>query len=359
MLVILRRVLYDFYFYRIDLVMRFVDRVKVFVSSGKGGDGCVSFRRERHVPKGGPNGGDGGDGGSILIRAVAGLNTLADFNRKRHFRAESGRSGEGRMRSGKRGQDMILEVPCGTQVLSEDETMIIADLVVAGEYYVAARGGSGGFGNTRFKSSTNRAPRRRVKGEEGEEFWYYLKLKSLADVGLVGLPNSGKSTFLRYCSASKAKVGDYSFTTLYPNLGLVDNGEERFVMADIPGLIHGASKNLGLGHRFLGHVERCKILLHIVDLTEIDPLKNWKIIRKELREINEELAEKQELVILNKSDQVPDDCAEEYERIFHQETKQKVWVVSGIRGDGMKELIGHVFSCVSQPGSRELEEWYP
>jgi GTP-binding protein len=339
--------------------MRYVDRVKIFVASGRGGNGCVSFRREKFIPAGGPNGGDGGDGGNILIEVDKGLNTLADYMRKRHFRAEHGGHGEGRTRSGRKGKDIVLKVPPGTQILSSDGGMLLADLVKEGDYYLAAEGGLGGYGNTRFKTSVNRAPRHSVKGGEGEELWYALELKSLADVGLLGLPNAGKSTLLRGCTGSKTKVGSYAFTTLYPHLGLVDNGEKIFVMADLPGLIEGASEGLGLGHRFLGHVERCRLLLHVVDMTSLDPLKDWHVVRDELRSVDEKLAEKREFLVLNKRDEVPKDVEVEYVKMFEELSEGRVYAISGLRGDGLECLLEDVLEELGESVERGDEAWSP
>ena len=326
--------------------MRFIDRVKIFVASGKGGDGCVAFRREKFIPKGGPNGGDGGSGGDVWIEIDPGLNTLADYMRQRHFRAENGGAGQGRRCSGKRGKDVILRVPRGTQVMSEDGSMLLADLVSIKDRYLAAKGGLGGFGNTRFKSSTNQAPRSALKGEAGEEFWLQLELKSIADVGLLGLPNAGKSTFLQQCTHSKTKIGNYAFTTLHPHLGVVDDGEHTLTIADLPGLVEGASEGFGLGHRFLSHVERCRILLHIVDLSAVDPLKNWHTIRHELRKIDKDMEHKKEILVLNKIDEVPEDLQKLYLEKFQNRVEGKIWAISGLNGDGVADLLSCLFAML-------------
>ncbi|MGB1863439.1 MAG: GTPase ObgE, partial [Candidatus Puniceispirillum sp.] len=264
--------------------MKFLDQAKIYARSGHGGPGSVSFRREAHVPFGGPDGGNGGRGGDVIARAVNGLNTLIDYRYQQHFKAESGRPGAGRDRSGASGDPVIMRLPVGTQILSDDQQTVLADLTEEGQEIVLATGGAGGKGNAFFKSSTNRAPRKSQPGESGQEMWVWLRLKLIADAGLLGLPNAGKSTFLAAVSAAKPKIADYPFTTLHPNLGVVAVDAKEFVMADIPGLIEGAHEGAGLGHRFLGHVERCRVLLHLVDATADDPVAAWKILRRELKE---------------------------------------------------------------------------
>src|SRR5580693_5347292 len=262
--------------------MQFLDQCKIYLKSGDGGRGATSFRREKFIEFGGPNGGDGGKGGDIAFIAADNLNTLIDYRYRQHFRAQDGRPGAGRERTGANGEDLVLRVPVGTQIMGEDNRLVLADLTRAGQHLVFLRGGDGGFGNAHYKSSTNRAPRRADPGWPGREAWVWLRLKLIADAGLVGLPNAGKSTFLAAVSRAKPKIADYPFTTLKPQLGVVGVGEDEFVIADLPGLIEGASEGAGLGHRFLGHVERCSVILHLIDATEEDVVGNWRTIRGEL-----------------------------------------------------------------------------
>ncbi|MCE1235564.1 MAG: GTPase ObgE [Hyphomicrobiales bacterium] len=282
--------------------MKFLDQAKVYIRSGNGGAGCVSFRREKFIEFGGPDGGDGGRGGDVWVECVDGLNTLIDYRFQQHFKAGTGVHGMGRNRHGAKGDDVTLKVPKGTEILEEDGETMIADMTEIGQRVLIARGGNGGFGNDRFKSSTNRAPRRANPGEEGEEKWLWLRLKLIADAGLVGLPNAGKSTFLASVTSAKPKIADYPFTTLHPGLGVVRVDGREFVLADIPGLIEGAHEGLGLGDRFLGHVERCRVLLHLVDGTQEDVAQAYKVIRKELKAYGGGLASKPEIVALTKVD---------------------------------------------------------
>jgi GTP-binding protein len=291
--------------------MKFLDQAKVFIRSGDGGAGSVSFRREKFIEFGGPDGGDGGRGGDVWAECVGGLNTLIDYRYQQHFKAKTGGHGMGRNRHGAKADDVVLKVPKGTEILEEDGETVIADMTQEGQRVLLARGGNGGFGNDHFKSSTNRAPRRANPGEEGEEKWLWLRLKLIADAGLVGLPNAGKSTFLAAVTAAKPKIADYPFTTLHPGLGVVRIDAREFVLADIPGLIEGAHEGLGLGDRFLGHVERCRVLLHLVDGTQDDVAKAYKVIRKELKAYGEGLASKPEIVALTKVDALsPEERAE-------------------------------------------------
>src|ERR671937_1139312 len=282
--------------------MKFLDEAKVYVRSGDGGNGCVSFRREKFIEFGGPNGGDGGKGGDVIAQAVEGLNTLIDYRYQQHFKAKNGRAGMGKDRHGANGEDIVLKVPAGTQIYEENGEVLLADLTEAGQHAVIARGGNGGFGNAPFKSSTNRAPRRANPGQPGEELTIRLRLKLIADAGIVGLPNAGKSTFLSVVTAAKPKIADYPFTTLHPQLGVVDIDEREFVLADLPGLIEGAHAGAGLGDRFLGHVERCRVLLHLVDGTIEDAGIAYKAVRAELDAYGEGLEEKPEIVALSKAD---------------------------------------------------------
>src|SRR5690349_20191365 len=282
--------------------MKFLDQAKVFIRSGDGGSGSVSFRREKFIEFGGPDGGDGGRGGDVWVEAVDGLNTLIDYRYQQHFKAKTGTHGMGRNMTGAKGADVTLKVPAGTQIFAEDNETLICDLTVVGQRFLLAKGGNGGFGNAHFKTSTNQAPRRANPGLEGLERWIWLRLKLIADAGLVGLPNAGKSTFLAAVTAAKPKIADYPFTTLHPNLGVVRSDGREFVMADIPGLIEGAHEGVGLGVRFLGHVERCRVLLHLVDGTQEDVADAYRLVRKEIKAYGHGLATKPEIVALNKID---------------------------------------------------------
>jgi GTPase len=284
--------------------VRFVDEAKVLVKSGDGGNGCLSFRREKFIEFGGPDGGDGGDGGDVVVEAIADLNTLVDYRYKRHFRAQRGGNGSGQNRTGARGADAVLRVPVGTQIFTEDRETMIADLIEAGQRVIIAKGGGGGFGNQHFKSSTNRAPRRADPGWPGQELAIVLRLKLLADAGLIGLPNAGKSTFLAASSRARPKIADYPFTTLYPSLGVVAVGSDEMVLADIPGLIEGAHEGIGLGTRFLGHVERCRVLIHLVDGTLADVGAAYRTVRDEIAAYGAGLLDKPEIVVLNKIDAI-------------------------------------------------------
>ena len=283
--------------------MKFLDQAKIYCRSGDGGDGVVAFRREKYIEFGGPDGGDGGRGGDIVVAAVANLNTLIDFRYTQHFRAKKGGNGSGADRTGAAAPAVVIQVPVGTQILDEDRDLLLADLDKPGKRIVLLKGGDGGFGNAHFKSSTNRAPRRATKGHPGEERWVWLRLKLIADAGLVGLPNAGKSTFLAAVSAARPKIADYPFTTLHPQLGVVrPDATHEFVLADIPGLIEGAHEGAGLGDRFLGHVERCRVLFHLIDGAAGDVVRAWRTIRNELAEYGHGLAEKPEVIGLNKAD---------------------------------------------------------
>jgi GTP-binding protein len=325
--------------------MKFLDEAKVYVKAGDGGNGCSSFRREKFVEFGGPDGGDGGRGGDVLVVAHNDLNTLIDFRYQQHFKAERGQHGSGKNQTGANGKDSVLTVPVGTQILADDKETLLADLAEDGQRVVLCRGGDGGFGNTRFKSSVNQAPRRADPGYPGEERWVWLRLKLIADVGLVGLPNAGKSTFLAACSRAKPKVADYPFTTLQPNLGVAEVDGARFVIADIPGLIEGAHEGRGLGDRFLGHVERCSVLLHVVDGTE-DTEACYARIRREVEAYGHGLADKPEVVAMNKVDALPDDLAQEQQELLAAASGPRVYPISGISGAGvpdlLKALAGHV-----------------
>ncbi|HJS80211.1 MAG TPA: GTPase ObgE [Vitreimonas sp.] len=340
--------------------MKFLDQAKIYIRSGNGGAGAVSFRREKFIPFGGPDGGDGGKGGDIWIEAADGINTLIDYRYQQHHKAGTGGHGMGKSRHGADGQDIVLRVPTGTQVLDEDRETLIADLSKPGMRVLLARGGNGGFGNEHFKSSVNQAPRHANPGQEGEERTLWLRLKLIADAGLVGLPNAGKSTFLRSVSAATPKVADYPFTTLHPHLGVVSLGEgARFVMADLPGLIEGAAEGAGLGTRFLGHAERCVALVHLIDITQDDPVAAYRTVRHELESYGEELAAKPELVGLNKIDALP---AEEAERIrdeFASAIGKETRLVSGVSGAGVRELVNEIAAMLRARRQDEPEETQP
>jgi GTP-binding protein len=319
--------------------MQFLDTAKVYVRSGDGGNGCVSFRREKFIEFGGPDGGDGGKGGDVILECVANLNTLLDYRYQQHFKAKKGGNGMGQNRSGADGADVVLKLPPGTQIFAEDEETLIADLTKPGDRVVLLRGGNGGFGNARFKSSTNQAPRRANPGQPGEEMTIWLRLKLIADAGLVGLPNAGKSTFLAAVSAAKPKIADYPFTTLHPNLGVVRVDGTDFVLADIPGLIEGAHEGAGIGDRFLGHVERCAVLLHLVDATLDDPAEAYRIIRGELEAYGSGLEEKPEIVALSKCDAVPADEMKRKTKALAKAAARKPLVLSAVSGEGMTPAL--------------------
>ena len=339
--------------------MKFLDQAKVFIQSGNGGPGSVSFRREAHVPRGGPDGGDGGRGGSIIAECVQGLNTLIDYRYQQHFKAKSGCPGAGRNRAGLSGEDVTLKLPVGTQILNEDGDLVLADLTEIGQKITLAQGGDGGRGNAAFKSSTNQAPRRADKGFPGMGMWVWLRLKLIADAGLVGLPNAGKSTFLAATSAAKPKIADYPFTTLHPGLGVVGVDDHEFVLADIPGLVEGAHEGIGLGHRFLGHVERCQVLLHLVDGTADDPVGNWQTIRKELAAYDSELGAKQEITAISKSDSLTDDQIDELKSALQKAGAEQVMAISAVTGQGMIDLLRRLYGTITQGRAEEEERLNP
>ncbi len=337
--------------------MKFLDECKIYIRSGNGGGGAVSFRREKYIEYGGPDGGDGGKGGDVWIEAVDGLNTLIDFRYHQHFKAETGVHGMGRNRHGANGADAVLKVPVGTQVFAEDKETLLLDLDRAGARVRLLKGGNGGFGNTYFKGPVNQAPHHANPGQTGEEQWIWLRLKLIADVGLVGLPNAGKSTFLAAASAAKPKIADYPFTTLAPNLGMVDlSVGERFILADIPGLIEGASEGAGLGVRFLGHVERTATLVHLVDATQDDVVEAWRTVRHELENYGDELGDKTELLVLSKVDALDAESRKVKAKALAKASGAKVRQVSGVSGEGVKELLREAYSLVRQRKGEEAAD---
>ena len=322
--------------------MHFLDQAKIFVKSGGGGPGAVSFRREKFIEYGGPDGGNGGKGGDIVFVAVPGLNTLIDFRYTQHFKAQRGQHGMGRNRTGAGADDLVIEVPVGTQILSEDKEEVLADFTEAGQRVVLLEGGMGGRGNASYKTATNRAPRQFQPGIPGEEMWVWLRLKLLADAGLVGLPNAGKSTFINAVSNAQAKVGDYAFTTLVPKLGVVRHKGREFVIADIPGLIEGAAEGAGIGDRFLGHIERCRVLIHLVDISGDDPVEAMNIVEGELAAYGEGLEGKPRIVALNKVDLADADLAAAYSAELIKAGAERVFPISGATGEGIEALLDAV-----------------
>ena len=348
--------------------MKFLDQAKVYVRSGDGGAGAVSFRREKFIEMGGPDGGDGGKGGDIWVEAVDGLNTLIDYRYQQHFKATTGGHGMGRLRAGGNTDDIVLKVPVGTQIYEEDNETLVADLPKLGMKARIAKGGNGGFGNAYFKSATNRGPRHANPGQEGEERWIWLRLKLIADAGLLGLPNAGKSTLLAAVSAAKPKIADYPFTTLHPQLGVVRAAGSSFVLADIPGLIEGAHEGHGLGTRFLGHVERCAVLLHLIDVTGDDPVAAYRTIRKELKAYSELLAAKTEIVAFNKIDAIDEKDLAKKLADFKKRVKLTPILISGATQKGvdaaMKKLLTIITAAKKQQRKEEapgvmVEDWHP
>jgi GTPase len=335
-------------------IMKFLDEAKVYIHSGAGGNGCVSFRREKFIEFGGPNGGDGGKGGDVIAVAVDGLNTLIDYRYQQHFTAKNGGGGMGKDRHGANGADIVMKIPVGTQIYQEDGETLLADLTEAGQRVVLARGGNGGFGNAYFKSSTNRAPRHANPGQPGVEMTIRLRLKLIADAGIVGLPNAGKSTFLAAVSAAKPKIADYPFTTLHPQLGVVDVDGREFVLADIPGLIEGAHEGVGLGDRFLGHVERCRVLLHLIDGTAEDAGAAYKTVRAELAAYGHDLTDKPEIVALNKADALSPEAVKEQAARLKRASKKTPLVLSAVSGEGVNEVLRALFKIIEQ--ARQADE---
>ena len=326
--------------------MKFLDQAKVYVKAGDGGSGSASFRREKYVEFGGPDGGDGGRGGSIIFTVDKNLNTLIDFRYQQHFKAEKGQDGKGKKKTGKSGKDLILKVPIGTQVFEEDNNTLIEDLTKSEQKIIIANGGKGGLGNVRFKSSTNRAPRKKTGGDKGESFWIWLQLKVIADIGIVGMPNCGKSSLLSVLTSAKPKIANYPFTTINPNLGVTNYNNKEITLADIPGLIEGAHEGIGLGDKFLRHIERCKNILHLIDITDDNLLENYSKVRQELVKYSKKLTKKREIIVFNKIDIVSDQEINKKIDIFAKKIKKKIYPISALKHKGLaaikRELIKYV-----------------
>jgi len=327
--------------------MKFLDQIKIYVKAGNGGDGSPSFRREKFIEYGGPDGGDGGNGGSVILKAEQNLNTLIDYRYQQHHKAKRGNDGSGQNRTGKNGNDLVLKVPLGTQVFEEDNKTLIYDFVKIGEEFVAAAGGKGGLGNTRFKSSTNRAPRKFTKGTIGEEFTIWLQLKTIADIGIIGLPNAGKSSLLAAITNANPKIANYKFTTLNPNLGVANYDDKEVTIADIPGLVEGAHKGIGLGIQFLKHIERCKSLLHMIDITNSDLKKDYKKVKNELKRYSSKLSKKKELVVLNKIDLINKNDIDEIIKEFSKITSSEVILLSTLKKSSVSKIKAKLISYVS------------
>ena len=327
--------------------MKFLDQVKIFVKAGDGGSGSPSFRREKFIEFGGPDGGDGGKGGSVIIKSESGLNTLIDFRYQQHFKAEKGSNGSGKNKTGKGGETLYLKVPIGTQVFEEDNKTLIFDFTKENEEFVVAIGGKGGFGNTRFKSSTNRAPKKFTKGKIGEEFWIWLQLKTIADIGIVGLPNAGKSSLLASLTDATPKIANYKFTTLNPNLGVAMYDDKGITLADIPGLIEGAHKGTGLGIKFLKHIERCKILLHLIDITEKDMVDCYRQVREEMGKYSSKLLKKKEIIVFNKMDLIKKDQIIKKLGTFKKTFKKSALIISTLDKKSISDIKSKLLSYVS------------
>jgi len=327
--------------------MKFLDQAKIYVKAGDGGSGSASFRREKFIEFGGPDGGDGGDGGSVVLIAAANLNTLIDFRFQQHFKAEKGRNGMGKKKSGRAGNDLFLKVPVGTQIFEEDNNTLIEDLKKNGQKIIVAQGGKKGLGNVRFKSSTNRAPKKKTDGTKGESFWIWLQLKVIADVGIIGMPNAGKSSLLSVLTKAKPKIANYPFTTINPNLGVTSYSDKEITIADIPGLIEGAHEGIGLGDKFLRHIERCKSLIHLIDITENNILENYLKIRKELSKYSNNLLKKKEIIVFNKIDIINTNKINEKINFFKKKIKKNIYKISVAQNNGLstlkKLLINNVY----------------
>ena len=327
--------------------MKFLDQVKIYIKAGDGGDGSPSFRREKFIEFGGPDGGDGGKGGSVILKAEQNLNTLIDFRYQQHHKAKRGENGAGQNRTGKSGEDLILKVPLGTQVFEEDNKTLIYDFTKISEEFIAAAGGKGGLGNTRFKSSTNRAPRRFTKGTQGEEFIIWLQLKTIADIGIIGLPNAGKSSLLASVTNANPKIANYQFTTLNPNLGVASYDDKEITIADIPGLVEGAHKGTGLGIQFLKHIERCKSLLHLIDITSEDLKKSYQQVKNELKKYSNKLTKKKELIVLNKIDLIDEKEVNHIIKDFKKNTKSEVIALSTFNKSSVSKIKSKLLNYVS------------
>lgn len=348
--------------------MKFLDEAKIYVKAGNGGAGAVSFRREKFIEFGGPDGGDGGTGGDVWVEAARDLNTLIDYRYQQHFKVRTAGHGMGRLRAGESTPDIVLKVPVGTEIVDEDHETVLADLSVVGQRYRVAKGGNGGFGNAYFKSATNRSPTHANQGQEGEERWIWLHLKLIADAGIIGLPNAGKSTLLSVVSAARPKIADYPFTTLHPQLGVVRANDNSFVLADIPGLIEGAHEGAGLGTRFLGHIERCALLLHMIDVTADDPVKAYRTVRAELKAYSKLLADKEEIVAFNKIDAIDEKTLEKKLKTFETKLKIKPVLISSAAAKNTDKLMSKIMTVVTRANVRHqdsvkavtmAEEWKP
>ena len=326
--------------------MKFLDQTKIHLKAGAGGSGSASFRREKFIEFGGPDGGDGGHGGSIVFVADKNLNTLIDFRYQQHVKAENGQDGKGKKKTGRNGKDLILKVPLGTQIFEEDNNTLIEDLTKFEQKIIIAKGGKGGLGNVRFKSSINRAPRKKTDGGKGENFWVWLQLKVIADIGIVGMPNSGKSSLLSVLTSAKPKIANYPFTTINPNLGVTNYDNKEVTLADIPGLIEGAHEGIGLGDKFLRHIERCKNILHLIDITNDNLLENYSKVRKELFKYSNKLTKKKEIIVFNKTDMISEDEINKKIDIFNKKIKKKIYTISAIKHKGLatikKVLVSYV-----------------
>ena len=327
--------------------MKFLDQVKIYVKAGNGGSGSPSFRREKFVEFGGPDGGDGGKGGSVILISERNLNTLIDYRYQQHFKAERGKDGSGKNKTGKGGEDLYLKVPLGTQVFEEDNKTLIYDFKSQKEEFLVASGGKGGFGNTRFKSSTNRAPKKFTKGGEGEEFWIWLQLKTIADIGIIGLPNAGKSSLLASMTSANPKIANYKFTTINPNLGVASYDDKEVTLADIPGLIEGAHTGTGLGIKFLKHIERCKTLLHLIDITEDDLFISYNQVRKELSKYSKDLVKKKEIVVLNKTDLIDEEEKKEKIKKLKNKLKKNIFLMSTMDKKSVSDIKSKLVNYVS------------
>ena len=344
--------------------MKFLDQAKIFIQSGDGGKGCVAFRHEKFIEFGGPSGGDGGKGGSVYFEAVRNLNTLIDFRYRQHFKAPKGQNGMGSEMYGAKGEDLVIKVPVGTVIYAEDGETVIKDMTVPGEKFLIAEGGDGGRGNIRFKTSTNQAPRYAEPGWKGVEMWVWLKLKIIADVGLIGFPNAGKSTFLSVVTRARPKIADYPFTTLYPNLGVMQEKGQDIVLADIPGLIEGAHEGTGLGDRFLKHVERCSAFLHLIDVTQDDVLQAYRTIRSELGLYEKSLLGKPEIIALSKCDSIDEKECVKKQKILEKETGKKVFVISSVTHTGLDQVANELLKYVKKESNKQekqtgLKPWAP